>query len=495
MIPGLWCSLFIAVEGLSKISSYTDNGDGTITDHVTGLMWQKFMEQTGWNAAVNWVSAADTGGYTDWRVPSVKELFSLMLYSGECSGDYSLVLFIDPAFDQPIGDTDTGVREIDAQTWSARDYNGTTMNNEIDTAFGVNFVDGRIKTYPKFSQIYSRYVRGTSNYSINKFQNNNDGTISDLATGLMWAQNDTGEGMDWEAALAFGYDSTLAGYTDWRLPTIKELNSIVDYSKAQGEPAIDTSFFQITNTPDPAGSSWYPYFWSSTTLLEGAGSRALYQTFGRALGLQNDTVMDAHGAGSVRGDPKSGDEDDYPMYYQGYQGDIQYVYNYVRIVRDINDIDEPGLTYPIVETNTSSCYSDKQAITCPNPGSNYYGQDGSFPPEDYVEAPTISPTDTVAPTFDPTRTPTEEPTPQPSESPTESPTQNPNYVAPSSSGNMIPLIAGIAAGIVGLIVIVLLILAYLHCNRRTDNGSLEGVQMQPNSDTKMPESRGGMARL
>ncbi|MCB4204613.1 hypothetical protein LF845_06530 [Deferribacterales bacterium Es71-Z0220] len=44
-------------------------------------------------------------------------------------------------------------------------------------------------------------------------------------------------------------------------------------------------------------------------------------------------IMDVHGAGSQRSDPKSGRVSDYPQYF-GPQGDLRYVFNYVRCVRD-----------------------------------------------------------------------------------------------------------------------------------------------------------------
>jgi len=149
-------------------------------------MWQKYMHLRTWSEAVNGASGARTGGYNDWRLPTLKELFSLILYSGSCEGDYSLKLFIDPVFDQPLGDTTVeGGREISAQTWSSTDYFGDTMGNSLDTAFGVNFVDGRVKAYPKDYAKYCRYVRGSTLYGTNIYVDNNDGTISDEATGLM----------------------------------------------------------------------------------------------------------------------------------------------------------------------------------------------------------------------------------------------------------------------------------------------------------------------
>ena len=63
---------------------------------------------------------------------------------------------------------------------------------------------------------------------------------------------------------------------------------------------------------------------------------AAYIAFGEGLGEMNGTLMDVHGAGCQRSDPKSGDINDYPQYC-GPQGDIRYVYNYVRCVRNIEE--------------------------------------------------------------------------------------------------------------------------------------------------------------
>jgi hypothetical protein len=56
--------------------------------------------------------------------------------------------------------------------------------------------------------------------------------------------------------------------------------------------------------------------------------------FGRGLGAMNDVVMDVHGAGCQRSDPKDGNAVDYPQWGFGPQGDVQRVFNYVRCVRD-----------------------------------------------------------------------------------------------------------------------------------------------------------------
>jgi hypothetical protein len=327
---------------------YTDNGDGTVTDNNTGLMWQQDMgsKQTVAEAATL-ADAITLGGYNDWRVPTIKELYSLIQFTGRVSAESAIDLFIDTNyFDQPLGDTSSGEREIDAQTWSSTEYVSTTMNGDV-TVFGVNFVDGRIKGYPKFDPgsgeartMYFRMVRDNAEYGINQFVDNGDGTISDLATGLMWQQADDAVARNWEEALAYSEDLELFGHSDWRLPNAKELQSIVDYTRSPqttASAAIDP-IFTTTEILDPDGSAGqYPYFWTGTTHLDGSNpySSAVYIAFGEGQGGMNGTLMDVHGAGCQRSDPKSGDAEDYPQFH-GPQGDVQYVYNYVRAVRNID---------------------------------------------------------------------------------------------------------------------------------------------------------------
>ena len=82
-----------------------------------------------------------------------------------------------------------------------------------------------------------RLVRGNTDYGKNAYVNNGDGTITDTATGLMWLQKDSGTAMTWQQALAYAEASTVDGYSDWRLPNAKELQSIVDYTRSPDTPA------------------------------------------------------------------------------------------------------------------------------------------------------------------------------------------------------------------------------------------------------------------
>ena len=87
---------------------------------------------------------------------------------------------------------------------------------------------------------------------------NKDWTVTDNVTGLMWQQTEGGS-MTWEEALAYCEGLSLAGSADWRLPNVKELESLTDDSRYQ--PAIDTTFF-----PDVVSNLYVaPYYWSSTS--------------------------------------------------------------------------------------------------------------------------------------------------------------------------------------------------------------------------------------
>jgi len=333
----------------ANVPSYTDNGDGTITDNVTGLIWEQDMDsKLSFEDAISKAEASSLGGHSDWRVPTLKELYSLILFTGTVKGEQAIKFFIDTEyFTQPLGDTSIGEREIDAQTWSATEYVGRTMNAD-ETVFGVNFVDGRIKGYPKYKPVsgaansmYFRMVRGNTKYGINDFVDNTNGTVSDLSTGLMWQKADDGTGRDWAEALEYAENLELASKTDWRLPNAKELQSIVDYSRSpqtSNSPANDP-VFETTEITDPDGNSGqYPFFWTGTTHLDGANpyASAAYIAFGEGQGEMNGMLMDVHGAGCQRSDPKSGDSNAYPQFW-GPQGDVRYVYNFVRCVRNISE--------------------------------------------------------------------------------------------------------------------------------------------------------------
>ncbi len=375
-----------------NLPSYIENGDGTVTDNVTGLMWSQTTDLNG-DGTINVydklsqaeaIAAADTfslGGYDDWRLPSIKEQYSLILFNGTDPSGYTgsadgITPFIDnEIFGFGFGDEDNGERLIDAQYATTTNYVSTTMMGD-ETMFGVNFADGRIKGYPigpmpgetEDKQFYVMFVRGNPEYGINDFVDNGEGTIIDNATGLMWMQDDSGEGMEWETALSYAEDYVYAGYADWRLPNAKELQSILDYSRSpatSSSAAIDP-IFNTSQIIDEGDETNYPFYWTGTTHANMSlqpGGAAAYVCFGEALGFMEMppesgtyNLLDVHGAGSQRSDPKTGDPADYPN-GNGPQGDVIRIFNYVRLVRDV-----------LTNIESSSTQS-MQIILYPNPAN------------------------------------------------------------------------------------------------------------------------------
>jgi len=353
--------------------NYIDNGDGTITDFTTGLMWTKspdwnrdhvinYKDKMFYKEALAWVKKKNSErylGYNDWRLPSIKELYSLIQFNGVDPDPRSvkannLIPFIDTNyFDFAYGDLSAGERIIDAQFLSSTKYVSKTMRG-ADTVFGVNFADGRIKGYPTGpmpgrrgdKKFYVLLVRGNPEYGKNHFVDNGDGTITDRATGLMWTKYDSGYGMTWKEALAWVQKKNrenYLGYNDWRLPNAKELQSIVDYSRCPdttNSPAINP-IFKCTPIKNEGNQTDYGYYWTSTTHARSrrSGQNAVYIAFGRALGWMRPlhfsgrpVLMDVHGAGAQRSDPKTGNPSDFP-FGRGPQGDVIRIYNFVRLVR------------------------------------------------------------------------------------------------------------------------------------------------------------------
>ncbi len=388
--------------------SFTDNVDGTVTDLNTGLMWQQVPASEGmtWAQAKEYCENLELGGYSDWRMPTLKELFSISNFERGW-----------PYIDTQFFKLANGVSK-DEQYWADNKYVGVTVEGRDDAAFGVNHVTGHIKAYPAGSSMRSgdrdqsssgertrgerrersssagqrptrpqggdslqrpampqggdslrrpamqasnrpggsttpppsqggsggqngrpmgnpmakqvRAVRGDI-YGENNFVDNGNGTISDLATGLMWSKDDNGSGVEWIEALPYAESSTLAGYSDWRLPNIKELQSIVDYSRAPRDGVLEAAIDPIFNsTPfvNEAGDDDFGYYWSSTSACFTRGKPyyfAWYVALGRAV---NSKGADFHGAGAVRFDSKS----DNGMAVEG--GEERY-YNFVRLVRNI----------------------------------------------------------------------------------------------------------------------------------------------------------------
>lgn len=314
--------------------SYTDNGDGTVTDDNTGLMWQKTppKEKMTYDEALEYVENLELGGYSDWRLPTIKESFSLANLDGHLDPqDISLSV---PYIDREYFDFfyDEG-KPYTGSYWTSSVTKIPAENEyeEMEKNYGFNWADGHLKSYGDgyyldgSSAGFSipagvRAVRGEEGvYGVNDFVNNGDETITDRATGFMWSQNDSGMinddgtirsrqddnfglGRTWVDTLAWVQkmnEIEYLGYSDWRLPDAKELQSIVQYGITE-IPVVDTDFFDLSRTDC--------YMWTSTTCGDFPDT-ALYFAFGKAYGINLASGGAAGMDGKEMGPPPAGDKE------------------------------------------------------------------------------------------------------------------------------------------------------------------------------------------
>jgi hypothetical protein len=407
-----------------NMSSYVLSSDTkTVYDNNTGLTWMSSPNMTNtapvktdrmsYTAALTWVSAVNTakyGGYNDWRIPTIKELYSLYLAKGLDPSNVTSTTGLTPFLDDnyfkfAYGNTAIGERLIDQQYLSTNIFILNPSESGYTKDFGVNFSDGRIKGYDMIDALskltktfYVQLVRGNIAYGINDFVDNGDQTITDNATNLMWSKSDNGSGLNWTSALAWVQtknSQNYLGHNDWRMPDIKELQSIIDYSHApdyDNSPAINTTFFSCSPMINEAGMSDWGYYWSSSThegysTTNNGGAEADYIAFGRALGWPSTQTkwVDVHGAGAQRCDPKASPPYPYAITkttivnnvtYNGYsfgpQGDALRGANYVRLVRtitgstDLNETNNSTSEYKIAENPFTQTIRIKNTIGTEN---------------------------------------------------------------------------------------------------------------------------------
>ena len=198
------------------------NADGTVWDNNTRLRWQK--EDDGvtrtWSDARNYCDSLVLSDRSDWRLPSKRELLSIVDYSYVSHG--SLLI-----------NTDIFPSTIPSYYWTS-----IKDGKYEDYYWKINFISGISYPQDRLTLAYTRCVQGEElPHPILSL--NDNGTVTDLATGLTWQQEGTWK--NWTNAPNYCESLNLGGYSDWRLPNIKELESITDSSKFGS--AIDDTLF------------------------------------------------------------------------------------------------------------------------------------------------------------------------------------------------------------------------------------------------------------
>lgn len=234
------------------------NGNGTVTDTVTGLLWQRSDggEMTIENAVL-YCDTLSLAGHTDWRLPNAHEAFSILNHQKT-----------NPAIDVNIF-SNTG-----AEYWWTSDRQAND-----NTKIWCTNAGGGIGNHPKTETISAGAPNSTKKFHVRavrdisppavvpaRFTDNGNGTVTDNLSGLMWPKTPDGNTYTWEQALSSCENFSFAGYDDWRLPNIKELQSLNDESRIN--PPVNPLF------AIPGGQK----FWSSTSLPNQTTKAWFWQT-------------------------------------------------------------------------------------------------------------------------------------------------------------------------------------------------------------------------
>jgi len=286
---------------------FTDNGDDTMTDNLTGLMWTKDANLP--NGTMDWYSALDfcnnleLGGHTDWRLPNVNELESLINANEANSATWL----------NGQGFTNVQARNYWSSTTYASSTGGTWVvgmrgggvgafyrSNYSFYVWPVRAVDGLFATARiwRTGQTASYYAgddgdleRGVA-WPIPRFNDHGNGTVTDNLTDLMWTKdaNLPNGYRTWQGALDYVAGMNAGtypnyGYHDWRLPNRKELHSLTDYSRynpalPEGHPFTNVQAYiywsSTTSVDGSPGSAWVVYMWDGYVGSYGESSSSLY---------------------------------------------------------------------------------------------------------------------------------------------------------------------------------------------------------------------------
>ncbi|MBN1420805.1 MAG: DUF1566 domain-containing protein [Planctomycetes bacterium] len=291
---------------------FVDNGDGTVSDNCTGLMWQQETGVPRWDPeygpAVNWGEALQycdalvLGGSDDWRVPNQFELHSVLLLANEASfiGNAFPPVFPPPPEERWICHTDVYAGSTSlglyasghtgapgpscppapvGPLWLVRCVRGGLgpCGSRIPETGRRHCVDAEAReircddpAYPGQDGFYRAGCPLEGRYA-----DNGDGTITDRCTGLMWQKETAWPGAGYSPtdygevtflqALRYSRDLGLGGHRDWRMPNIRELFYIGTWERtALDRPEIYPFEFRA---PDEDNLPPWRY-WSST--IEGA---------------------------------------------------------------------------------------------------------------------------------------------------------------------------------------------------------------------------------
>ncbi len=267
---------------------FKDNGNGTVTDKLTGLMWMSNANMAGgkvtWQEALNLVDSLNKGAarsYTNWRLPNVNELTSLLNTEHSLAANWLNTQGFKGV--QPYYYwSSTSYAPRTSFAWVVGMGNGIVFYDDkiFKNAFFWPVRTAAVLDNPPYNPIVAQTGQTTSYapgddgalksgaaWPTPRFKDNGNGTITDNLTALMWVKDAstplvgtcTGGIKAWQEALDYVRclnAGNYLGYNNWRLPNSRELVSLIDRSMAwplalpQGHPftSVQSQYYWTADT-------------------------------------------------------------------------------------------------------------------------------------------------------------------------------------------------------------------------------------------------------
>lgn len=270
------------------VPRFTDNGDGTLTDNLTGLVWLQHAYCLGsptWTDAPTVAATLADGNVDcnltdgsvagDWRVPNIVEFLSLFNHPLPASSDYSAWLVAQGFANIRTNNdywTSTDSRQASYAAWSIfvrtggpSNYKNKGNNYPLWPVRGGQTDGNPDPSYPANLWETGRPGSAGVAWPSPRFTDNGDGTITDNLTGIIWLQSaDCLAPATWQASLQAAStlsdgscglaDGSQAG--DWRLPNNNELSTLVDYSRSYPAMQLGHPFTGLQNGVYWSSTSW-----------------------------------------------------------------------------------------------------------------------------------------------------------------------------------------------------------------------------------------------
>jgi hypothetical protein len=242
-----------ASAGLPNPASYRDNGDGTVTDNVTCLTWQKTVSSSTYTVDAGRSYCATLGA--GWRLATRVELASVNDFTAS-GAKFPAPLTSASAFFKTGSEWVLTTKQIGAGAGK-------------DLGWAYNFSDGIVSNARSAATADKvRCVRGGGDDAFdtvpgalavappNQYTVVATGEVRDNYTGLVWQQDSSAATVAWADAAGTCAALTTGGHT-WRVPSIRELATLVD--EAQVAPSINRTMFPNTKY----GSRSNNWYWAS----------------------------------------------------------------------------------------------------------------------------------------------------------------------------------------------------------------------------------------